>query len=415
MRCASRSIDFWLGGGEAGRWDPIFVCAMIVIGIFVLARRPCKWGRVFEHNRAIFAFYGFMIVSVAWATALENPAIKILRPVGDLIMALVVVTEPNPRQAIATMFRRCAILLIPLSIVLIRYFPSLGRGFNKHWGNDPWIGVTTHKNPLGQLCIVSGLAFLWSLAEARRKGEPLLRQSLAWLYVAMTLYLFNAGGISRSSTAIVCFVLAVALFIVFGLMRKQPQMVIRRIVLGALILAASAITLEMFGSSLQAVVAGLQGKEANLTGRTWLWHDVIRLGMRHPMLGSGYGAFWVPSIYDELSPEVDNFPAEAHNGFLETFANLGLVGVGLLCWVILQTLGSASRVIRTDFEYGRLRLVLLFMVLVMNYAEATFPRGTHLWWFGFLVVAVYARPWVFWPETQQSKLGVARPEVAAHP
>lgn len=415
MRCGSRSIDAWFGSSEFGRLDPVFVGVMIVAGFAVLARRPCRWQYVFAHNSALFLFCGYLILSVTWATSLEDPAIKIFRPLGDLIMALVIVTEPNPRLAIVTMFRRTAILLIPLSIVLIRYFHELGTGRDKHWGTDAWIGVTTHKNPLGQLCLVSALAFLWSLAESRKKGERLMEHSVVWLYLAMTGYLFFGGlSNSRSSTSIFCFGVAVALFIVIGRMRDRINTIIRSIVLGTVVLVAVALLLDMSGTSLQAVVAGLYGKDPTLTDRTYLWGDVVRLGMDHPILGSGYGGFWVPSIYGKLSPMVDNRPGEAHNGYLETFANLGLVGVALLAWMILQSLSSAAKVIQTDFEYGRLRLVLIFSVLVMNYAEATFTVGTHLWWFGFLIVAIYAQPWVNWPQAQRAGTKDDRAEVPPH-
>ena len=397
MRCGSRSIDYWMLRGETGHWDPIFIAILIVLGLLVLSRRPCNWGGILTHNSALFVFYAYLLLSFAWADGLENPAIKLLRPLGDLIMALVVTTEPKPREAIIAIFRRCAILLIPLSIVLIRYYPELGRGVNKHWEMDPWIGVATHKNPLGQLCLVSAIAFLWSLAEAKRWHRSLFRAPLIWFYIAMTAYLFNAGGHSRSSTSLVCLIVVIGLFFLFGHMRDHSQVIIRRLVSFAIALAAVALLLDLFGSSLNSVVAQLQGKEANLTGRTWLWRDVTRIvASESPIVGSGYGAFWVPSIYDKLSPEVDYRPHECHNGYLETFANLGLIGVVLLAWIILQTVRSASDVIQTDFEYGRLRLVLFFAILVMNYTESTFPRGTHLWWFGFLVIAVYAQPWVYW-------------------
>jgi O-antigen ligase len=406
MRCGSRSIDYWFGGGDTGGMDPIFIGLLMVCGFFVLIRRPCNWSGVFTHNSALFFFYGYLVVSTLWVDELQNPLVKIFRPLGDLVMALVVASEANPREAIITMFRRCSILLIPMSIVLIRYFPDLGRMQDKHWGADMWIGVTTHKNPLGQTCIIAALGFLWSLAEARQNGQRLLRQTIPLLYLAMTLYLFSGGGNpdSRSSTAIICLIVAVGLFWVFGRMRDRPEMVVKNIIRGAVVLAVVSVILEVFGSSLQAVVTEALGKKATLSDRTYLWHDVIRLGMAHPILGTGYGGFWVPSIFDKLSPMVDNHPLEAHNGYLETFANLGFVGVGLLAWVILQALNSATKTFSTDFEYGRLRLVLLFMVILMNYSEATFPRGNHLWWFGFLIVAVYARPWVAWPEKQRLNL-----------
>lgn len=396
MRCASRSIDYWIGGGEAGRWDPVLIAVMIVLGLIVLARRACQWGGVFAHNSATFFFYGFMMFSVTWAPDAGTTAVKLLRPLGDLIMVLVVLTEPEPRLAILTMFRRTAIVLIPLSIVLIRYFPHLGKMTSKHWGADAWVGVTTHKNPLGQLGMVSALAFLWSLNEARLAGRKMLGQYMILLYLAMTLYLLSGGGneSSRSSTSILCIALALSLYFWFGRMQAQVQSVIRRIMMGVGALLLAAFFLQLTGSSLQELVAEVYGKDATLSDRTFLWADVIRIGMESPFLGSGYGAFWVPSLYEKLSPLVDNGPMEAHNGYLETYAQLGLVGVSLLVLLIIQAIRSSYNLILTDFEYGRLRLILLFTVLVMNYSEATFPRGTHLWWFGFLIVVMYAEPWV---------------------
>jgi exopolysaccharide production protein ExoQ len=391
MRCGSRSVDAWFGGGELGRLDPVVISILIVAAIIVLARRGADVSVLLANNLAILVFCGYLFLSTTWAGVSGNPAIKIMRPLGDLLMALVVVTEPKPLTAIATIFRRTAILLIPMSIVLIRYYPALGRGMDKHWGSDPWIGVTTHKNPLGQLCFAASLAFFWLLIEVKRKGYVLKQQRVAWVYLSMLLYLFYGGGNenSQSSTAIMCLMISVALFLIMGRFRSRPKIVLRAIIGGVVCLGAVALLLNIFGTSLQAVVAGLQGKDATLSDRTYLWADVVRLGMENPILGSGYGGFWVADLYEKLSPEVNNEPAQAHNGYLEVFANLGIIGVLLLFVVLFQSIVNAARTIRWDFDYGRIRLVLICTVIIMNYSEASFSRGTHLWWFGFLVFALH--------------------------
>lgn len=400
MRCGSRGVDAWVGGGENGRLDPIVIGILIALGVVALLRRRCQWGRIFAHNSAIFIFYGYIIVSLSWVETLENPAIKMLRPLGDLVMALLVATDPEPFEAIITLFRRVAILLIPMSVVLVKYYASLGRMQDKHWGSDSWIGVATHKNPLGQLCMVSMLAFIWSLVSAKRSGQRLRDQKMTSVYLGLTAYLmFGGGPQSRSSTSILCLMLVVGLFAVLFHLRNRIQQIMRWLLIGSLALGAVALVLQISGSSLQAVVAESFDKDATLSDRSYLWEDVIRIGMKNPMIGSGYGGFWVESIYAQLSDKVDNAPKEAHNGYLETFANLGFIGLGLLAFVIIQSLVSAASTIRSDFEYGCLRLSILIMVVVMNWSEATFPRGMHLWWFGFLVVAVYAREWVDWPRT----------------
>lgn len=390
MRCGSRGIDYWLGGGEMGRLDPLFLLAMILAAGVVLARRPIHWGELIGGNQALFLFYGYLLLSSLWVGSVESPFIKLLRPLGDFLMALIVVTDPRPREALERLFRRTAILLIPLSIALIKYMPQLGRLPAKHWANDLWIGVTTHKNPLGQLCVVAAIAFLLVLDRARAEGRPLRRERIAWLYLAMTAWILWADGRenSRSSTSILSLALAIGAFWFLGRMRDRFEAVGRTLTLGLAGIAASALALQVAGSSLQELVAMLMGKDATLSDRSYLWRDVWRIGLMNPFFGTGYGGFWVPELTALLSPEVNNGPMQAHNGYLETFAQLGFVGLGLLLLVIFSSLRAAVRSAAADFDFARARITLLLTVLLINYAEATFPRGTHLWWFLFLAVAL---------------------------
>jgi exopolysaccharide production protein ExoQ len=410
MRCGSRGVDYWLNGGDSARLDPIVVAILLFAGLIILSRRRCVWPGIFAQNSAIFLFYAYIVASVTWTEDLENPAIKLFRPLCDLVMALVVVTEPNPRQAIITVFRRTAFLLIPLSIVLFKYYPSLGRMTAKHWSGDMWIGVTTHKNPLGQLCVAAILGFIWTISDYRLRNQklprlPFVPVPVAFLYLAMTAYIMNGGGNpdSRSSTAFTCLALALALYFLLGKIRKNAHRVAAYFMIVVVGIGILSLTLAAFGTSLEAIVAQAQGKNATLSDRTYLWADIIRIGKEHPWLGTGYGGFWVDSLYPKLSPMVDNRPAEAHNGYLETYANLGLVGVALLAFIIFQSLRNAMKTVRLDFEYGRIRLVLLLTIIVFNYTEASFPRGTHIFWFSFLMVALYATPFVQWPEVSTTE------------
>lgn len=394
MRCGSRGIDYWIGGFGGDRLDPVFVAVMLLIGLVVLSRRNVNWRFIVFQNLALSVFYAYLMISVFWAEELDNPAIKLFRPATDLTMALIVLTDSNPTEAIVTMFRRTAIALIPLSVVLIRYFPNLGLLPAKNWGADIWIGVTTHKNPLGQLCVVAVLGFVWSLAAIRRSGKKLLSRRVEWIYLAMCAYLFNGGGHedSRSSTAILCGIFGLMIFFALGKMKPKIQLLTRRLVIVAAFFGTTYVAMSFFGISPKALVAESQGKSPDLAGRDLIWSETIRLGSENPIFGSGYGGFWVPAIWDKLDPGIDNRPLEAHNGYIEVFANLGLVGVALMVLFIIQATASALRTIRTDFEYGRLRLVVIGVVLLMNYSEAIFPTAAHIWWFSFLVVAFCAAP-----------------------
>ena len=59
------------------------------------------------------------------------------------------------------MFRRLSYLLIPLSILLIKYYPHIGKQYDVLDRRQHYSGATTGKNMLGALCLVSGLFFFW--------------------------------------------------------------------------------------------------------------------------------------------------------------------------------------------------------------------------------------------------------------
>jgi hypothetical protein len=65
---------------------------------------------------------------------------------------------------------------------------------------------------------------------------------------------------------------------------------------------------------------------------------------------------------------------------------LGVVGVALLVWVIVEGFRGATRLLAKDYDYSRFRIVLIVAAVVQNYSEAGFPRPTHLVWFTFLTV-----------------------------
>ena len=49
-------------------------------------------------------------------------------------MALIILSEAKPSAAVSSVLRRCAFVLLPLSIVFIKYFPWLGRGYSDWTG-----------------------------------------------------------------------------------------------------------------------------------------------------------------------------------------------------------------------------------------------------------------------------------------
>ncbi len=90
-------------------------------------------------------------------------------------MVLVVLTDPNTYSAIKRLMSRTAFLLIPLSILLIKYYPDFGRSYNPWDGVSNYGGVTTFKNLLGMTCLICGLGCLWIFTDVLREKKGMQR------------------------------------------------------------------------------------------------------------------------------------------------------------------------------------------------------------------------------------------------
>ena len=413
-RCASRGIGAWFTGGDpeaaadVGWYDPVFLSLCTVAGWAVLARRNINWSELVRSNFWLLVFFGYMAVSIAWSPEAFVCFKRWVRASGDLTMALVVATNPGGQlQGIIAVLRRCGYLLVPFSIVLAKYFPDLGRSHAKHWASDEWIGVATQKNNLGMLCMVVGLWLMWEFWHLGRSRalmpakEFKSKRFFLLLYAAMTAYLFNGGGTARSMTSIITLAVGVLVFWQLSVWLENPVKFRRRAVAAAVAwLLLQPGCQAVFGEPFSNFALEAMGRDPTLTGRSQLWHDCIEIGMKHPVLGSGYMGFWTDETIIAIAVNNTNAPTECHNGYIEIFVELGIVGLALFLPVIISGLAGVWRLMRADFEHGRFCVTLLVVVVIHNFSESGFPRATYLTWFVFLLAVVNA--WHGLPETVRS-------------
>jgi exopolysaccharide production protein ExoQ len=93
----------------------------------------------------------------------------------------------------------------------------------------------------------------------------------------------------------------------------------------------------------QAMLLGRGDESETLTGRAFIWPEVLYFIGQQPWLGHGYESFWTPARIDIISTNLGWGLREAHNAYLETLLWLGIIGLMLMLAVVAAGLVAAVR------------------------------------------------------------------------
>ncbi len=386
---SSRNLSEWLhmssGGSErymeGNPLDRMVLTIALALAVVVLCRRAQGVSRLLRSNMAILLYFGYCLTSVLWSDYAGVAFKRWFRGTGDVIMVLVILTDPDWVAAIRRVLTRLGILLVPLSLLFSRWYPQFGRQFS-HAGEPYWSGVTEEKNALGSLCVVFGLAFLYYFLQyyrdekgPRRKGQ-LIGHSIV-LIIALYL-LFQ----SRSATALASFFLAaIPMVLTFRYRGLRFPAFVHTMVLGILGVAASAVFLSVGSGMLTEM-----GRNSTLTGRTAVWRFALSLA-ENPVVGTGFASFWLGPRYEQMAELTGMYLNQAHNGFLETYLNLGWIGVALIILILVIAYRRAVMGVRLIWPVANLGLAYVMVLITENFTEASFGMAGCVW-IGFLATTM---------------------------
>ena len=242
-----------------------------------------------------------------------------------------------------------------------------------------WRGVFVHKNVLGQHMALGVLVWFFVL----RIGSWHRITAGAFLLLC-TLLMLQSGS-------------ATALVIAIGVLVSVPLLHVAAAgsaSAGLLLIGTGIITPLLairLGETYEGVLRTL-GRDPSLTGRTELWDAIWDEIRDHPWLGYGYEAFWLgrsgPS--GQLEPLLGFLPAHAHNGFLDAWLALGVLGLLLLLASFVIVSARAARYLSTQGDLMRpFPCAMVIFILIYNLVESSLVVQPGLIWIVF--VALYTR------------------------
>jgi exopolysaccharide production protein ExoQ len=328
-----------------------------------------------RHAHRVFRWLGAMqwagllaLLAVASTLWSQFPLLTVRRSLPFTLAGLfglyLAIRFPVRRQL--SILRISMIALALGTVILALCFPKLGLDASAGHHLD-WQGVFTQKNACGRVMVLATVVVLvdWRFSFSR------LASLLLFLFL-----IFMSG--SRGAWAIEVVVLAL-----YAWLKVANRAESRSRIVFAAGTACVAATLSIVAWYHLTSLLLLAGRDATFSGRTEIWKQVWRFIMERPILGWGYAAFWrgIEGKSFEVVAAMRFIVFHAHNGFLEIWLELGIVGLALFALSYLRAWRKLWPVLRSgDVNRAAWMIFVLVLIALYDLDENTLLIYNGLFW-----------------------------------
>lgn len=305
------------------------------------------------------------VASTLWS---QFPLVTLRRSLPFVLAALFglyLATRFSVRRQLSIL--RISMVALALgTVVLALCFPKLGLDASAGHHLD-WQGVFTQKNACGRVMVLAPAVVLadWRLSFSRLSSLLLF-----------PFLVFMSG--SRGAWAIEVVILA--LYAWLAIAKRTDSR-------GRVVIFAITVFVTVLGTIFAwchlPFLLSMMGRDATLSGRTQIWKQVCRFILQRPLLGWGYAAFWrgIEGQSFEVVAAVRFIVFHAHNGFLEIWLELGIVGLALFALSYLRAWRKLWPLLRSgDIRRGTWMIFVLVLIALYDLDENTLLLYNGLFW-----------------------------------
>lgn len=370
-------VDFTDTSGDVT--TQIFLFLTFANAIYVAARLRISVAVLWRSALPALPLLIWAVVSIIWS---QHPDLTIRRSLRLLIefstLLLFVLSVSDPRRLLRILFVACATVTaldVLAAVVIPQSYTPIG-----------FAGVHGHKNAAGAFyCFAIGIFAIGSVD--RHVCGFKLGARAALLAAIVVLFL------SHSKTPVGVLVLsALAVAVINWIAHAVHRS--RRMGFAILTIFMSVV----IGVSLLTTADGLLDQafgNTSLTGRDRIWDFVLVQVARSPVVGLGYGALWQSGAWINAwlqNSGLEWTMNEAHNGYLDILAQLGVAGLVLLCGFLAIT---GWRILRYKFSdeanglatFSNYAIFMFVGTLFYNITESDLLRPGHLFWCQLILVS----------------------------
>ena len=368
-------------GGDEGDIDSVLLRVMF-LGIYFVsfALLAFRWQRSLTFLRTnvwVLLLLGLAFISISWSSIPDIALRKVISLIGTTLFAVYLASRYSFEQQLKIYGWTFGISII-CSFIFALALPKYGIS-SLDAVSGTWRGIYPHKNGLGESMFASFLTFYF-LSISSKKNKLLFR---IFCLLSIVLILF---GKSATSLVSVVFIFAIAQGLdVISLKSKTS------VLLTLLFIIFSAFLLFLLVINFSAFLEA-NNRDITLTGRIPLWESLWEFIKQKLWLGYGYGSFF-SGVHREtdLLWKVHRWnPVHAHNGYIQLWLHLGLVGLLMFIFGYFKCLFNSlfKYLIFKDLKMLWVFLFLLYTV-TLNLTEVSFLGNQGFIWI-ISLAAIYS-------------------------
>lgn len=310
-----------------------------------------------------------MLISIIWSRMPEISFRRWGREFIAIIIGYLVISEKYPIKTLLSAFRKVIYIALPFSLLLIKYYPQHGREYNIHSGEMMWLGIAGQKNGLALICSFSAIFLIWSLWHDLVNWKSLEQKipvfiDMSMLILCIYLMMGPRKTLRYSSTSFTSLLVGGLIFLFVRIATIKKIKASKKLAFLAIAIILIGTLMPFTGKVPIKKIPEILGRDITLTGRTRIWSALVPYAQEKIFYGHGFGGFWTTSLRDQIA-------VAAHNGYLDTILNLGLIGLILFSFFFISFILKCYETADDVWDVSLLFLSMIFMFLVHNIAETS--------------------------------------------
>jgi O-antigen ligase len=306
MRSAEASI----------RWNPIFLPMIAFAGLICVQLFPgiSSYWHATSSQLLLFISYGILCFLLV-QTLTRSREVRILTT---------------------------ALTIYGSAVALFAILQNLNAPNKLYWLRTPRFGgwiygpYVNHNHYAGLMEMLIPMPLVFAFSRFGSQRERWIAASVA-AFMAATIFLSGSRG------GMIAFAVEIAIFLALVFRERQKQNV--TILLSVFLVISLAMIAWTGGHEVKNRIATLAGNNhSDLASdiRLQIDRDILRISKHHPLLGWGQGTF--ADVYPRFrSFYTDSLVNAAHNDFLQVLAETGIIGFGIMLWLLVITIRNALR------------------------------------------------------------------------